>query len=204
MALAFERFDPARHDVGKSAGLALGADRTLMPLIFGGGRKGIGRMGRLLSSGGNAFGREHAYVATDDGAVAGITIGASGAEMRSDDAEGPGVYLRCLGLPGFLRMLAIWPVMARVLTLRADAADFYISIVSVDPARRGAGVGTSLVENVARLAREKGCRRAVLDVSIENEGATRFYERLGFRRAKMKRLIPLWDGVGTYTMVREL
>ena len=47
---------------------------------------------------------------------------------------------------------------------------------------RGHGIGTALVEEVARWGRDSGAQRLRLDVKTDNEVAIGLYERLGFTR----------------------
>ena len=46
---------------------------------------------------------------------------------------------------------------------------------------RGRGVGGALMAAAEARAREVGARQVVLDMSAANDGAQRFYERLGYR-----------------------
>jgi GNAT superfamily N-acetyltransferase len=57
----------------------------------------------------------------------------------------------------------------------------YVRHFWVAPGRRGEGLGHALMAEVERLAREKGCVGIYLDTF--EEGAARFYERLGFERS---------------------
>lgn len=45
---------------------------------------------------------------------------------------------------------------------------------------RGQGVGTMLLDAVAKRARELGCCRVTLEVASDNSGAKKLYERSGF------------------------
>ena len=54
--------------------------------------------------------------------------------------------------------------------------------ISVLEEWRGRGVGKALMAAAERWARERGAARMVLDMSAENAGALRFYERLGYRQ----------------------
>jgi ribosomal protein S18 acetylase RimI-like enzyme len=73
--------------------------------------------------------------------------------------------------------------------------------VAVEPAGRSARVGRSLGESVAANARREGVREMTLGVSAGNEGAARFYERLGFRRAAGEDLAGL---LGSRSTVAEV
>ena len=56
----------------------------------------------------------------------------------------------------------------------------WVDDLCVDESARGQGIGEALMEAVYDLAREKGIARIELNVWECNEGARRFYERLGF------------------------
>jgi len=52
--------------------------------------------------------------------------------------------------------------------------------LAVDPAWRGRGIGTRLLEAVVALARERGHCKVTLEVREDNAGAMTLYRRLGF------------------------
>ena len=55
----------------------------------------------------------------------------------------------------------------------------YLEDLFVDPAERGRGVGQALLEHLARLAATRGFGRFEWSVLDWNEGAIRFYQRMG-------------------------
>ena len=59
-----------------------------------------------------------------------------------------------------------------------------IQNIGVVPFHRGFGLGTCLIEQALAGFRGQGLRRAFLEVTAENSGAVRLYQRLGFRRTK--------------------
>ena len=61
-----------------------------------------------------------------------------------------------------------------------DDEDFYLQAIAVDKKIRGAGIGRVLMDSIEDQAVATGSARLVLDVSAENTGARRFYERRGF------------------------
>jgi ribosomal protein S18 acetylase RimI-like enzyme len=55
-----------------------------------------------------------------------------------------------------------------------------IDTVSVDPRRRGAGIGTALLAAAEAAAERSDCGSIDLGVDRENVGAIRLYDRLGY------------------------
>jgi GNAT superfamily N-acetyltransferase len=55
----------------------------------------------------------------------------------------------------------------------------YLEDLFVEPAERGRGIGQGLLEHLARLAATRGCGRFEWSVLDWNEGAIRFYQRMG-------------------------
>lgn len=58
--------------------------------------------------------------------------------------------------------------------------DMLLEDLFVEEHARGSGLGRALVEGALDRARERGCRRAELDVNEANEGALRLYAAFGF------------------------
>ena len=58
-------------------------------------------------------------------------------------------------------------------------------ILGIDPAHRGKGLGSILLSRAAGGFRAAGLERMHLEVTTENTGAVRLYERLGFKRSKV-------------------
>ncbi len=71
--------------------------------------------------------------------------------------------------------LSFLPGLSRRGALRAQ-----IEAVRVDSGVRGVGLGTRLIEECVRLARERGCVIVQLTSDASRTDAHRFYERLGF------------------------
>ncbi len=56
----------------------------------------------------------------------------------------------------------------------------HVDFIFVDKRYRQAGVGSALMQAVAKDAVKAKCQRLSLDVGLENEGAARLYKKLGF------------------------
>ena len=75
-----------------------------------------------------------------------------------------------------------------LLTEGTKADEFVVDSLAVDPAYRGRGVGTALLQKAEERAMSMGKRTMSLGVVGENAGAIRLYERVGYRRTHT------WDG----------
>jgi ribosomal-protein-alanine N-acetyltransferase len=63
----------------------------------------------------------------------------------------------------------------------------HLSTLGVEPARRGAGVGTALVGAFLREGVRRGCRRFTLEVRESNAAALALYRRFGFQPVSRRR-----------------
>ncbi len=89
------------------------------------------------------------------------------------------------------------------LMLPVPAAASFLAALAVRDGDRGAGLGRTLLHTAIAAAAHDGCRRICLDVGIENDGARRFYERLGFVEvARTRTPEGLRDRVGTRGLIR--
>ena len=85
-------------------------------------------------------------------------------------------------------LLEYWPQEARrpemCGTIQGVADDKVGAIqnVGITPAHRGHGLGTVLLWHSLAGFREAGMERVYLEVTAQNAGACRLYQRLGFRR----------------------
>jgi ribosomal protein S18 acetylase RimI-like enzyme len=64
---------------------------------------------------------------------------------------------------------------------RAGSIVARVYSIAVDPAQRGRGLAGSLVRELARRARRRGCLVISLEVRERNRAALGLYEKLGFR-----------------------
>lgn len=78
-------------------------------------------------------------------------------------------------LPGFVATRADEPLGLATYRVDGDQCE----LVSLNSVAQGQGVGTALLEAVARQARQAGCRRLWLTTTNDNLRALRFYQRRG-------------------------
>lgn len=86
-------------------------------------------------------------------------------------------------LPGFVTILKGNRVGLVTYLLEGENCE----IVTIDSTKPGIGIGTLLIEAVARMAREMGCRRLWLITTNDNLQALRFYQKRGFRLVAVHR-----------------
>jgi ribosomal protein S18 acetylase RimI-like enzyme len=67
-----------------------------------------------------------------------------------------------------------------------EAADLAsIQNIGITPEHRSQGIGTVLIHQAIAGLREVGLGRVYLEVTAQNDGAVRLYERLGFAKARV-------------------
>lgn len=168
--------------------------------------------GRKLGAGlgpaeaGIAFLAEHlhadrAVVATRDGELVGLAGYAHGGRGLTGGTAGD--VLRAYGGIRALPRLAVLALFER----RPRHGELVMDGICVDAAQRGTGVGGLLLDEVAAVARELGCRRIRLDVIDVNPRARALYERNGFVATSTQRTPFLRELMGfgaVTTMVRRV
>jgi GNAT superfamily N-acetyltransferase len=77
-----------------------------------------------------------------------------------------------------------WEVCGTVQGIRDRGGIGAVQNLGIVPGHRGHGIGTVLMHHSLEGFRREGLRRAYLEVTAQNLGAVRLYERLGFRKIK--------------------
>lgn len=186
-----QKMDKKKHDSFNVSEIIYEADAETFDFFFGNKENASRKLGKLVMTGDNNLGYQQIYVVTNDNQeIMGVMVYSAG-EKRGTMQELK-VLSRNFNILDSLRFLMI-ELIDSIFLSRLEEDDFYYAIVAVDEHFRGQGVGSFILEEGIKLAREKGCRRAVLDVDIENEGALRLYERFGFIKFKERILsLPGW------------
>ncbi|HXT18204.1 MAG TPA: GNAT family N-acetyltransferase [Gemmatimonadaceae bacterium] len=65
-------------------------------------------------------------------------------------------------------------------TLNHNAPLAQLSLLVVEEAVRGTGVGRAIVDEAERWARDRGCMRMVVTTALRRTDAHAFYERIGY------------------------
>jgi ribosomal protein S18 acetylase RimI-like enzyme len=158
----------------------------------------------LYARRGNRVSLAHCRVAELGGKVVGLLLAYPGAALRSLDLRTGWHLLGILGLGGTVRLARRQPLYGSL--VEAEAGEYYVSNLAVDPELQGQGIGAALLELADRLARQQGLGKCSLIVTYDNP-ARRLYERSGYR---LERSFPIEHPVlahgsgGYHRMVKDL
>ena len=144
--------------------------RKLEPAL-GPAERGIGLLERTLVC-------ERALVAVDGGELLGL------AGFQLDGSSLVGLRARDLWREFGLFRGSWRSLLLALLHRKPRAGELLMDGIVVQRDRRGHGIGTSLLNAVIALARERGLERVRLDVVDTNPAARRLYERIGFVAAR--------------------
>ena len=94
---------------------------------------------------------------------------------------------------GMVEIAIVTPGLPGGAMRRVPSADLGIAVL---PDWRGQGIGEQLMGAAEAWAREHGAEQIILDLSAANEGAKRFYDRLGYEvyGLQMRRWLREGDG----------
>jgi ribosomal protein S18 acetylase RimI-like enzyme len=151
---------------------------------------------------GNDLSYEHVVFAEEDTTIIGMVSSYSSQEHRqsTEDALIQAAGWRAVRM-GVVNALAAG-IFRFLGTIPDD--DFYLQAVAVAPGNRGSGVGSALIRHAEQRGRGAGCIRIALDVAVDNDGAQRLYERLGFAKEATSPRSAFLPGSQIHRMVKVL
>ncbi|MFL6206900.1 MAG: GNAT family N-acetyltransferase [Acidimicrobiales bacterium] len=142
------------------------------------------RLQALLLARGLEGGSAEVIILEVDGVPAGFVELSAGGDVPSLKIVA-GCAVKAMGVLGALA--AGWRSLARAaVDMTATEQGIHLVELQVDPAHRNEGLGGKLLEEVERVAQERGAPTLSLTTSIDNP-ARRLYERAGFRVEAEKR-----------------
>lgn len=152
---------------------------------------------RAFTQPGHELSHEWVIFAEEAGQIVGMASGYA-AEAHRDFADGP---LRAAAGRHRFRLAAITRITRRMVRFMdtIPSGDFYVRALAVEPAHRGAGIGTLLIGSLEDTARAAGSVRLALDVAAKNRKARRLYERLGMSAEAES---PRWFGLPNTNLIR--
>lgn len=198
--MKFVKLDVNTHDLYKVSKWIYETElEVFRPLIGRNETEAIKNIKTLIKSKSNVFSHENVHVVTDTNEnILGILVAFSGndisflGELRA--------YYNVLDIFSFLKFLTKGIAIAALLTTSPGHDEYYLSNIAVDPRFRGQGVGSFVIESAFKIAKARGCKKVLLDVTFRNKGAKRLYERFGFKVNNKNSSKLIWTDKGTYGM----
>ena len=198
--MRFSKLNIAKNDLNEVSRLIYETELKIFRSLLGKDEnEATENIKKLIIAGNNTFGHEHIYVVSDENdEMLGILVSFCGRETSFwNDFK---AYFKVLDFYSFLKYVVKGTLINELLTASVGKNDYYLSNIAVDPNHRGQGIGTFILENAFKVAKKKGCRRVILDVTFGNLGASRLYERFGFKVYGKKDPKLIFKGKGTYNM----
>ena len=133
----------------------------------------------FIETGNNFIGYENIHVCLKEDNIAGLVIGYTG-KSYSKIKTLLDLLLKLRLTQIFNYLIISSQLFDATYTPYLNEDDFYISVIVVDEKYRNQGIGTLLLNHAVEIAKEKGCKKIVLDVDKDNETAQSLYKKFGF------------------------
>ena len=193
--MRFEKLDTRIHSSQKVAELIYETDRDIFNFFYRNKANTAQILEKLIRTGKNNYGHEHIHVITKDEKIMGILLYSVGHHKLGDLK----VLFKNLNIIDALRFLLI-DLKDKLILSDLKKGDFYLAALAVDEKVRREGIGSTILNKAINMAHQRGCKRVVLDVALDNQKAKKLYERKGFRIFN-KKIFP-WFGrrIGMFNM----
>lgn len=198
--MKLKELDLNKYDLNQISELIYETDQNLFGIFLDKEPyQAVAKLEKLIEAGKNCYGHEHIYIAEDEnGSVQGVLVAFRGDEIGF--VQEAKIFKETMNSRDFLKLTFIKPIYDKITASSIEGDDFYIGNLVVSSNLRGKGIGSKIIEESFELAREKGCKRVLLDVIFENSGAKKLYERIGFKKCCEKNLWWSSKSDGTYGM----
>ena len=194
--MIIEKLNIKKHNTYKVAELLYETDHDIFNFFYQNKANTAHKLEKLIILGDNNLGHENIYVVTQNELVIGVLLYFSGNHHKLGELK---FLFNNLNIIDAFRFLLI-DLKDTLILSHLEKCDFYLAGVAVDEKFRGQGVGSLILNKGIDMARQKGCKRVVLDVALDNPGAKRLYERTGFKVFD-KRSYPWFGGrIGMFNM----
>ncbi|MDI9436764.1 MAG: GNAT family N-acetyltransferase [Euryarchaeota archaeon] len=196
--MKFEKFDMQKHNLLKVAELIYEADTETFDFFFSEKEKSTQVIEKLVLADVNTLNHQHIYVVVDgNNQVLGAAVIHHG--KRPSFLDELKSIFKNMNLGDSLKYTLIF-ILDSIFLSDLEDQDSYLAILTVDESVRSRGIGSFILKNAIHLMKEHGSKRMVLDVDIENPGALRLYEKVGFRIFNKKSFSLLGWKKGVFNM----
>jgi ribosomal protein S18 acetylase RimI-like enzyme len=120
----------------------------------------------------------YAFITEKDNQIAGLLVAYPGETVPRLNTATSRYLFRHFSLVALIRLA--WRSLA-ISGPEAGRGEYYISNVAVLPRFQGHGIGSRLLAFAEHQARSVGLSRVSLCVDMDNDGAFRLYQRMGYR-----------------------
>jgi ribosomal protein S18 acetylase RimI-like enzyme len=156
--------------------LILSADPIFSRYLFG---SDIGNlMKNLFQHTGNHSSFEHSHFIEVNAEIAGVALAYNYKQEKRENLRTSLLFLKYSKWT-FFRQLP-YLLKSEHIVAQIIESECYLSNFAVYPKFRGLGFGTKLLGVVEEEARKTGSKRMVLEAEIDNKGAIKLFERLGY------------------------
>lgn len=181
------RLRPARiEDARELAPLVRLAAPELIDIWSGGSHRGIRLLERSVRTAGAGASWETFVVAERDGMLAGALSAFPAGQIPERGSRFVRLSLRALPPWRWPRMLRVNRLLTHVAPAPPEDA-LYVDTLAVGPAHQRQGIGSALLRDAERRARELGLPRIALDAEVDNAPARALYEGHGFVVSEQRR-----------------
>jgi len=189
-----------KTDVKEFADLMELSAPQFLPLLYGGRLRSI--IQSLFVHKYNLFSFQHVYFAEIENRRVGISLEYSWYSKIKENLR-TGILILKYMRQEFIKKISIF-LNTMGATGYVSKSEYYISNIAIYPEYRGIQIGTKLLANAEKEAKQTNAKRVVLDVKIENLGAIKLYKRLGYTICK-KSIVNINENIFSfYRMQKEL
>jgi ribosomal protein S18 acetylase RimI-like enzyme len=194
--LIFENYNPQKHDKETIAKLIFESDVEMNSLVYG--RNPIKVIKALLSTPQFYFLEQYTTLALLGDSIMGIVVAYPASKRKEIDKLAGQGMIKAMGFFTFLRKMALFIRMEKMLGGEIENDGLYIHTICVDGKVRGQNIGRMLIQYLNE-------RNPImyLYVNADNHSAIRFYEKNGFAKKFHGTMKYKGKELGEYLMRRK-
>jgi ribosomal protein S18 acetylase RimI-like enzyme len=169
------------EDSGPAADLIYLPMEQLADYLFGADDPARARevLGHLFAQRQNRFSYEFSHVLESEDGILGLLLAYPASILGQLSMPMAKQLRELIGVRGMFRLLRRSVPLMRLKETEPD--EFYVYTLAIEPEFQNNGLGKRLMAHAEALALEHGLRKCSLGVTMNNDRALNFYERLGYK-----------------------